>query len=107
MLPCLRQFGEFQSKGRVGFSDIFQAAHKERIEIKLAIASGTSWLTDGPAGYIDSMQVIFDWSEENYFKLGLKGKDAKSYITCVLFPQPLLPYIRLADEKGVEKLMLT
>ena len=62
--------GEFQSKERGGFSDIFQAALKERIEIKLTVASGTSWLTDGPAGYIDSMQVIFYWSQANYFKLG-------------------------------------
>ena len=74
MLQCLRQFWEFQSKERGGFSDIFQAALKERIEIKLAVASGTSWLTDGPAGYIDSMQLIFDWSHANYFKLGLNGK---------------------------------
>ena len=47
------------------------------------------------------MQVIYDWAQ------GLKGKDAKSYITCVLFPKQLLPFIRLAEEEGVEKLMLT
>ena len=61
---------EFKSKERGGFSDIFQAALKERMEIKLAVARGTSWLTDGPAGCIDAMQVIFDWSQANYFKLG-------------------------------------
>ena len=39
--------------------------------------------------------------------MGQKGKYAKSLITCVRFPQPLMPYIRMAEEEGVEKLMLT
>ena len=94
----------FNSKG--GFTDILQAALNDRMEIKLVIASGTSWLTDGPSGYVDSMQVIYDWAQAHFFKMGLKGKEAKSYITCVLFPQPLLPFIRLAVEEGKEKLMM-
>ena len=65
--------GEFQSKERRGFSDILQAALRERLEIKLGIASGISWLNDGPSGYVDSMQVIYD-----FFKFGLKGKEARS-----------------------------
>ena len=46
-------------------------------------------------------------SQAHFFKMGLKGKEAKSHITCVLFPQPLLPFIRLAMEAGKEKLMMT
>ena len=49
------------------------------------------------------MHEIYVWAQAQYFKIGLKGNDAKSYITCVLFPQPLLPFIRLAEEEGVEK----
>ena len=108
MLPSLRNFGEFQSKARGGFTDILQAALKDRLEIKLAVASGTSWLRDGPSGYVDSMQVIYEWAQAHFFKCGLKGKEARSYITyCVLFPQTLLPFIRLASEEGQQKLMMT
>ena len=81
---------------RNGLVDIFQAALKERFEIKLVGTSGTSWLTDGPKGYTEAMQVIFDWSQTHFFKLGQKQKDARSMITCDLFSQPLLPYIKLA-----------
>ena len=55
MLPSLRSSGEFHSKERNGFTDILQAALHERMEIKLVVASGTSWLTDGASGYVDSM----------------------------------------------------
>ena len=50
MLPSLRSFGEFTSKERGGFTDIIQAALHDRMEIKLVISSGTSWLIDGPSG---------------------------------------------------------
>ena len=32
---------------------------------------------------------------------------ARSLITCILFPQPMVPYIKLAEDVGKEKLMLT
>ena len=71
------------------------------------IGSGTSWLTDGAAGYADSLQVIYDWSQAHFFRMGKQGREARSFITCVLFPQPMVPYIKLALEEGKEKLMLT
>ena len=81
MLPCLRQHGAFQSLEINGFADIFQAALNERLEIKLVGASGTSWVTEsvisGPAGYTEAMQVIFDWSQANFLKLGQQSNDAK------------------------------
>ena len=46
-------------------------------------------------------------AQAHFFKCGMKGREARSYITCVLFPLPLLPFIRLALEEGSEKLMLT
>ena len=49
------------------------------------------------------MQVIYDWAQAHFFKCGLKGKDARSYNTCVLFPQPLLPFIKLAMDEGFQK----
>jgi hypothetical protein len=39
--------------------------------------------------------------------MGKKGDKAKSYIRCILFPQPMLPYIKPAIDEGKEKLMLT
>ena len=71
------------------------------------IVSGTSWLTDGAAGYVDSMQVMYNWSQAHFFRMGQQGREARSLITCVLFPQPMLPFIKLALEEGKEKLMLT
>ena len=78
MLPCLRQFNEIN-----GFADIFQAALKERLEIKLLVASGTSWLSNGPAGYTKAMQLTFDWSQAHFFNLGQKHKEAKTMVNCV------------------------
>ena len=56
MLPSLKSMAE----ERKGFTDVLQLALHERMEIKLVIGSGTSWLTDGAAGYADSLQVIYD-----------------------------------------------
>ena len=53
------------------------------------------------------MQVIYDWSQAHFFRMGQKGREARSLITCVLFPQPMLPYIKLATEEGKEKIMMT
>ena len=39
--------------------------------------------------------------------MGKQGKEAKSFITAVILPKPMLPYIKLATEEGKEKLMLT
>jgi hypothetical protein len=60
ILPALKNSAEFHSKDRNGFKDILQHALQEGIEIKLIISSGTSWLTDGPAGYADGLQVMYD-----------------------------------------------
>ena len=60
MLSSHRHFSEFESQEGGGFSDILQAALNDRLEIRLEVASGTSWLTDGASWYVDSMQVIYD-----------------------------------------------
>ena len=41
------------------------------------------------------MQLVHNWSSAYPFKVG-KGKDAKPLITIVLFPQPLIPYVKMA-----------
>ena len=64
-------------------------------------------MTDGPSGYVDSMQQIYDWAQAHFFRMGQKGREARSLITCVLFPQPMLPFIKLATEEGKEKIMMT
>ena len=50
MLPCLRQHGEHNSNKINGFSDVFQQALRERLDIKLVDSSGTSLLKDGTDG---------------------------------------------------------
>jgi hypothetical protein len=46
-----------------------QLALHEGLDIKLVVCSGTSWLTDGPAGYAEALQVIYDWSQSYTFKM--------------------------------------
>ena len=53
------------------------------------------------------MQVMYDWSQAHFFRMGQQGREAISLITCVLFPQPMLPFIKLATEEGKEKIMMT
>ena len=77
------------------------------IEIKLIISSGTTYLTDGPAGYADGLQVMYNWSQAHMFRMGKQGVGARSLITCILLPQPMVPYIKLAEDMGKERLMLT
>jgi hypothetical protein len=105
-LPALKSFVKFDSKERAGFTDVFQMALEYRMEIKLIVCSGTSWLTDGPAGYAESMQVWHDWSQAHVFAMVNKGEKGKSLIRCILFPQPMLPYIKPAVDAGKERLML-
>ena len=97
MLPMLKHHVEFQSKDRNGFTEVMQMALHEGLEITLAVCSGTSWLTDGPAGYAESLQVIYDWSQSYTFKMHQRGEKARSLITCVLFPQPMLPFIKMNE----------
>ena len=39
--------------------------------------------------------------------MGRKGEGARSLITCVLFPQAMLPFIKLAETKNQVRLMMT
>jgi hypothetical protein len=72
MLPALKKNTDFHSKDRNGFTEVLQHALLEGLEIKLIVSSGTSWLTDGPAGYAEAQQVIYDWSQAYTFKLGTR-----------------------------------
>ena len=72
-LPALKSFARFNSKERNGFTDVLQIALHERMEVKLIVGSGTSWLTDGPAGYAEGMQVWYDWSQAHFFIMGEEG----------------------------------
>jgi hypothetical protein len=105
-LPALKSFAKFDSKERAGFTDVFQTALAYRLEIKLIVASGTSWLSDGPAGYTESMQVWHDWSQAHVFAMVDRGEKGKSLVRCILFPQPMLPYIKPAVDAGNERKML-
>ena len=100
MLPILKHLMEFQSKDRGGFIEVMQHALHEGLDIKLAVCSGTSWLTDRPAGNADALQVIYDWSQSYAFKMNQRDSKARSLITCVLFPQPMLPYIKVNENEN-------
>jgi hypothetical protein len=51
------------------------------------------------AGYAEAQQVIYNWPQAYTFKMGHKGKEVRSLITCVLFPQPMLPFIKLNENR--------
>ena len=68
-----------------GFTELLSLAMKEKIEIRLAIMSGTSLLLEGPAGYTGGMAAIYELTQANVFKLG-RSKDDKTRITTMLFP---------------------
>ena len=72
----------------------------EGMNIKLAVCSDTSWLTDGPAGYAEALQVIYDWSQSYTFKMNQHERNNRSLIVSVLFPQPMLPYIKLNESEN-------
>ena len=94
MMPLVKNPGTFKSKDRGGFSEVVQQAVDMGLNITLVVSSGTSWVNDGPSGYTESMQVIYDWSQAYTFKTKTKEKKPKSLFSCVLFPQPMLPYIK-------------
>ena len=68
MMPLVKNPGTFKSKDRGGFSDVVKQAVDIGLDITLVVSSGTSWLNDGPSGYTESMQVIYDWSQAYTFK---------------------------------------
>jgi hypothetical protein len=103
MLPALKNNTDFHSKDRNVFTEVLQHALHEGLEIKLIISSGTSWLTDSPAGYAKAQQVIYDWSQAYLFKMGRKGEGTRSLITCVLFPSQCSrssSWLRLRTKSG-------
>jgi hypothetical protein len=59
------------------------------------------------AGYAEAQQVIYDWTQAYTFKMGQRGKESRSLITCVLFPQPMLPFIKLNENENQVRQMLT
>jgi hypothetical protein len=77
MLPALKHNTEFQSKDRNGFTEVLQHALHEGLDIKLIVCSGTSWMTDGPAGYAEALQVIYDWSQSYTFKMHQRGEQGQ------------------------------
>jgi hypothetical protein len=56
-----------------------------------------------------AMQIVCKsfMSGAHFFCMGKQGREARSFITCALFLQPMVPYTKLASEEGKGKLMLT
>ena len=77
---------------KAGFRDLIKAAMERKLVIHLSVASGTSLLTVGPAGYTQSMTSIYQISQAILFKLD-KGKDTRSQFASVLFPQPAQTHV--------------
>ena len=58
-LPTVKEGFESVTYDKFGFRDLIGEAMKRKITINLAIMSGTSLLTVGPAGYTEAMSSIF------------------------------------------------
>ena len=80
MMPLIKNPAILQSKDKGGFSEIVKQAVDLELDITLIVSSGTSWLNDGPGGYVDSMQVIYDWSQSYTFKMNQTERNARSLI---------------------------
>ena len=90
LLPLIKEGLNRTTGDAHGFTELLSLAMKEKIEIHLAVLSGTSLLLDGPAGYTGGMQSIYELTQANVFKLG-RGKEDKTRIVTMLFHQPALP----------------
>ena len=101
MMPLIKSPNNIQSKDKGGFTVVIKKAVELKLKITLIISSGTSWLQDGPGGYVDAMQVIYDWSQAFAFKINLRDKKPVSLFSTILFPQPMIPYIK-PFEDGVQ-----
>ena len=107
MMPLIKNPAILQSKDKGGFSEVVKQAVELELDITLVVSSGTSWLNDGPGGYVDSMQVIYDWSQAFAFKVKTRDKKYKALFSCVLFPQPMIPFIKPYDEEAQTRIYLT
>ena len=90
LLPMVKEGPNHTTGDANGFIKLVRQAMKEKLEIHLAILSGTSMLLDGAAGYTGGMAAIYELTQANVFKLG-KSRDDKTRITTVIFPQPAQP----------------
>ena len=107
MMPLIKNPATLQSKDKGGFSEVVKQAVELELDITLIVSSGTSWLNDGPSGYTESMQVIYDWTQAFTFKIKTKEKKPRALFSCVLFPQPMLPFIKPYDEEAQTRTYLT
>ena len=107
MMPLIKNPAILQSKDKGGFSEVVKQAVELELDITLVVSSGTSWLNDGPGGYVDSMQVIYDWSQAFAFKVKTRDKKYRALFSCVLFPQPMIPFIKPYDEEAQTRMYLT
>ena len=90
LLPMVKEGLNHTTGDANGFIELVSQAMKEKLEIHLAILSGTSLLLDGAAGYTGGMAAIYELTLVKVFKL-CKSRDDKTRITTVIFPQPALP----------------
>ena len=91
-IPMVKDGLDIVSIDAKGFKDLIKEAMARGLVIHLAVTSGTSLLTVGPAGYTESMTFVYQISQSNLFKLD-KGKVTRSQFASLLFPQPALPHV--------------
>ena len=92
IMPLVREGMEFESLDKGGITDLLKEAMKKKMEIHMAVSSGTSLLTEGPVGYTMPMDTYYTLTQSDVFKLG-RGKDDKSKIVSILFYQSALPNV--------------
>ena len=69
---------------KMGISQILLDAHEADMKVILSISSGTSFFKDGPGAYVKTAQNL----------IALLGQLNYTNIKQVLFPTPLIPYVK-------------
>ena len=92
---------------KLGFRDMLGEAMRRGLNISLAVLSGTSLLTVGPAGYTEAINSIFQITQLRIFKTNPEDHKERSKITQVSFPQPAIPSVEcISGEKEQERMCL-
>ena len=77
------------------------------LNISLAILSGTSLLTVGPAGYTEAMNSIFQITQSRVSKTNPDDHKERSKIIYVSCPQPAIPNVEnITDENKQERMCI-
>jgi len=106
-LPCVKEGFTDEPYDKLGFRELLGEAMRRGLDIHLAVLSGTSLLTVGPAGYTEAINSIFQLTQSRIFKTNPEDHKERSRITQVSFPQPAIPSVEyICGEKEQQRMCL-